>query len=47
MGAFVAIDPSVAVALLFIAAMGTFILGLLAFLREIFVATANLRIGAP
>ena len=46
-GAFVAIDPSVAVALLFIAAMGTFILGLIAFLREIFVATANLRIGAP
>lgn len=44
-GAVLAFDPSVAVALLFIAAMCTFILGLLTFLREIFLATANLRIG--
>jgi len=47
LGAFLAFDTSVAVALLFIAAMCTFILGLLTFLREIFVATASLRIGAP
>lgn len=47
LGAFLSFDPSVAVALLFIAAMGTFILGLLTFLREIFVATASLRIGVP
>lgn len=47
LGAFLSFDPSVAVALLFIAAMFTFIFGLLTFLREIFVATASLRIGAP
>ena len=33
------------VALLFISAMATFIAGLLFFLREIFIATATLRIG--
>jgi hypothetical protein len=27
--------------------MGTFILGLVTFLREILLATASLRIGAP
>jgi hypothetical protein len=46
-GAVLAFDPSIAVALLFIAAMGTFILGLITFLREILLATASLRIGAP
>ena len=38
-------DASVTVAILFIAAMVTFFVGLVLFLREIFVATANLRIG--
>jgi hypothetical protein len=38
-------DASVPVAILFIAAMVTFFAGLILFLREIFVATANLRIG--
>jgi hypothetical protein len=33
------------VALLFVSAMATFIAGLLFFLREIFLATATLRIG--
>jgi hypothetical protein len=45
MGAFLRFDASVPVALLFVAAMGAFFLGLLSFLRELFVATANLRIG--
>lgn len=44
-GAFVQFDTSVLVALLFVAAMATLFVGLLAFLREIFIATANLRIG--
>jgi hypothetical protein len=35
----------VVVALLFIAAMSTFVLGLLWFLREIYVGTISLRIG--
>jgi hypothetical protein len=43
--AFLHFDASIPVALLFIAAMLTFFLGLLWFLREIFVATASLRIG--
>ncbi len=43
--AFLHYDASIPVALLFIGAMLTFFLGLLWFLREIFVATANLRIG--
>lgn len=43
-GAFASFDASVPVALLFVAAMVALFLGLLAFLREIFLATANLRI---
>jgi hypothetical protein len=39
-------DASVPVALLFIAAMLAFFLGLLWFLREIFVATSSLRIAS-
>jgi len=35
------------VAVLFVAAMLTMVAGLLSFLREIFVATASLRIGLP
>jgi hypothetical protein len=46
LGAFLAFDASVAVALLFVAAMVAFFVGLLSFLREIFLATASLRIGA-
>jgi len=38
-------DASMTVATLFIAAMVTFFVGLVLFLREILVATANLRIG--
>jgi len=38
-------DASIPVALLFIAAMLCFFLGLLGFLREIYLATMNLRIG--
>jgi uncharacterized protein DUF2721 len=45
-GAFVGFDASVPVALLFVAAMIAFIGGLLAFLREILIATASLRIGS-
>ena len=45
LGAFLRFDASVTVALLFIAAMLAFFTGLLFFLREIFVATTNLRIG--
>lgn len=47
LSAFYGFDASTPVALLFIAAMLTLIAALLAFLREIFVATATLRIGAP
>ena len=43
--AFLKFDASVIVALLFIAAMSTFVLGLLWFLREIYVGTISLRIG--
>ena len=42
---FLRFDASLPVALLFIAAMSAFFLGLLWFLREIYLATANLRIG--
>lgn len=42
---FMRTDMSVPVALLFIAAMVTFFAGLVLFLREVFVATASLRIG--
>src|SRR5260370_132422 len=44
-GAFFRLDLSVAIALLFVLAMVAFIGGLVSFLREIFVATATLRIG--
>jgi hypothetical protein len=43
--AFLRHDASVPVALLFITAMLTFFLGLLLFLREIYIATVSLRIG--
>jgi hypothetical protein len=45
LGAFARFDVSIPVALLFIGAMVTFFIGLLWFLREIFLATASLRIG--
>jgi hypothetical protein len=45
LSAFLRFDASVPVALLFIAAMLAFFLGLLSFLREIFIATTSLRIG--
>jgi hypothetical protein len=45
MGAFVEIDVSVMVALLFIGAMFAFLGGLLTLMRELFVATASLRFG--
>jgi len=45
LGAFLILDTSTFVALLFIAAMAAFFLGLLMFLGEIYAATANLRIG--
>jgi hypothetical protein len=44
-GAILELDVSIAIALLFILAMLTLILGLLIFLREIFLATANMVIG--
>jgi hypothetical protein len=44
-GAFLHFDAAVPVAILFIGAMSTFFAGLLCFLREIFIATASLRIG--
>ena len=43
--AFLQFHASVVVALLFIAAMSTFVFGLLWFLREIYVGTISLRIG--
>jgi len=46
LSAFLRFDATVPVALLFIAAMLAFFLGLLWFLREIFVATASLRIAS-
>ena len=46
LSAFLRFDASVPVALLFIAAMLAFFLGLLWFLREIYVATSNLRIAS-
>jgi len=45
MSGFLRFDASLPVALLFIAAMSTFFLGLLWFLREIYLATVSLRIG--
>jgi len=44
-GAFLGFDASVPIALLFVAAMSAFFVGLLSFLREILIATASLRIG--
>jgi hypothetical protein len=44
-GAFLEFDVSVLIATLFVAGMSTFIVGLLFFLREIFLATVSLRIG--
>jgi hypothetical protein len=44
-GAFFQFDAALPVALLFVSAMTTFFVALLFFLREIFVATASLRIG--
>ncbi len=46
LSAFFHFDTSVPVAMLFVAAMLAFFLGLLWFLREIFVATRSLRFGA-
>ena len=46
LGAFLGFDASMTVAALFISAMSTFIIGLVFFLREIFVATKFLRIGS-
>jgi Protein of unknown function (DUF2721) len=46
LSAFLSFDASIPVALLFIAAMSYFFLGLLWFLREIYLATMNLRIGS-
>ncbi len=45
LSAFLQFDATIPVALLFIAAMLCFFLGLLWFLREIYLATKNLRIG--
>ena len=45
LSAFLRFNASIPVALLFIAAMLAFFLGLLWFLREIYVATVSLRIG--
>ena len=45
LGAFFHFDPSVPVALTFILAMLAFFIGLLAFLREVLLATSSLRIG--
>jgi hypothetical protein len=45
LSAFFEFDATLAVAWLFVAAMSAFFVGLLFFLREVFVATAGLRIG--
>lgn len=44
-GGFFGFDASLPVAILFIGAMAALFIGLLCFLREIFLATASLRIG--
>lgn len=46
LSAFLRFDATMPVALLFVAAMFAFFMGLLWFLREIFVATSNLRIAS-
>lgn len=43
--AFLQFETPVLVAVLFVSAMMTFFAGLLCFLREVFIATANFRIG--
>lgn len=43
---FFSFNAAIPVAVLFVAAMATFFVALLFFLREIFVATASLRIGS-
>jgi hypothetical protein len=45
LSAFLRFDTTIPVAVLFVAAMASFFLGLLWFLREIYVATVSLRIG--
>lgn len=45
LGVFLSLDPAIPVAILFIAAMLSMVIGLIMFLKEIFVATASLRIG--
>jgi hypothetical protein len=45
LGSFVAISMATPIGLLFVAAMLALIVALLTFLREIYLATANLRIG--
>ena len=45
LGTFLSLNTAIPVALLFVAAMVTLFIALLFFLREIFVATASLRIG--
>jgi hypothetical protein len=45
LSAFLAFDTTIPVAVLFVAAMASFFLGLLWFLREIYLATVSLRIG--
>ena len=47
LGAFFGFNAAIPVAVLFVGAMATFFVGLLFFLREIFIATASLRIGGP
>ena len=44
-GVFLSFNVAIPVAMLFVAAMATFFVALLFFLREIFLATASLRIG--
>jgi hypothetical protein len=46
LGASLHFDTRIPVTILFVAAMAAFCLGLLLFLREIYLATVNLRIGA-
>ena len=47
LGAFLGFNAAIPVAALFVGAMTAFFIGLLFFLREIFIATAALRIGGP
>jgi Na+/melibiose symporter-like transporter len=47
LGAFLGFNAAMPVAVLFVGAMSAFFVGLLFFLREIFIATAALRIGGP